>query len=68
MMTEEQKSWIAELGGQGVLFSEIAKQLDLNRDTIKSYCRRYGIGVNTEGVDTNTPHCKNWCYCNCSVA
>ena len=59
MMTEEQKSKIAELRGQGVPFSKIAKQLDLNRDTIKSYCRRYGIGVNPESVDTNTPHCKN---------
>ena len=59
MMTEEQKSRIADLRRQGIPFSKIAKQLDLNRDTIKSYCRRYGIGVNVESVDTNTPHCKN---------
>ena len=59
MMTEEQKSRIAELRGQGVPFSKIAKQLDLNRDTIKSYCRRYGIGVDADNADKNIPQCKN---------
>ena len=59
MMSEEQKSRIAELRGQGVPFSKIAKQLDLNRDTIKSYCRRYGIGVDADNADKNIPQCKN---------
>ena len=60
MMTDEQKSKIAELRGQRVPFSKIAIQLDLNRDTIKSYCRRYGIGVDADSVDKNIPHCKNY--------
>lgn len=59
MMTEEQKNRIAELRGQGVPFNKIAKQLDLNRDTIKSYCRRYGIGIDEDSVDKDITHCKN---------
>ena len=33
--------------------------VDLNRDTIKSYCRRYGIGVDADNVYKNIPYCKN---------
>ena len=59
MMTDEQKSRTAELRGQGIPFSKIAKQLDMNKDTIKSYCRRYGIGVGADNIDKNIPQCKN---------
>ena len=59
MMTEEQKIRIADLRRQGIPFSKIAKQLNMNKDTIKSYCRRYGIGVGADIIDQNTQHCKN---------
>lgn len=42
-MTSEQKTRIRELRQNGVSYSTIAEMISLNRETIKSYCRRIGM-------------------------
>lgn len=41
-MTTEQKSQIFALRAQGCGYSTIAKAMELNKDTVKSFCRRNG--------------------------
>ena len=42
-MITEQKSQISALRAQGCGYSTIAKSMELNKDTVKSFCRRNGI-------------------------
>ena len=42
-MITEQKSQISALRAQGCGYSTIAKAMELNKDTVKSFCRRNGI-------------------------
>ena len=41
-MTTEQRSQIFALRAQGCGYSTIAKAMELNKDTVKSFCRRNG--------------------------
>lgn len=42
-MTSEQKTRIRELRQNGVSYTTIAEMISLNRETIKSYCRKVGM-------------------------
>ena len=43
-MTQQQKEFIAEYRASGASYGEIAKELGLSVDTVKSYCQRNPIG------------------------
>ena len=58
-MTEAQRDQIRNLCRDGMGYKSIAGLLELPESTVKSYCRRYGIGVDTDSVDKDIPHCKN---------
>jgi IS30 family transposase len=44
-MTNEQKEKIAELRSTGVSYAKIGEALGLNKDTVKTYCRRNNLQV-----------------------
>jgi endogenous inhibitor of DNA gyrase (YacG/DUF329 family) len=44
-MTKGQKQRIAAMRGQGESYSAIASALDISENTVKSYCRRNGLGA-----------------------
>ena len=44
-MTELQKAQIRTMREQGVGFAEIARQMDIPRETVKSFCKRNSIGI-----------------------
>ena len=54
-MTELQKTRIRALRAQGIGFAEIAKQLDIPRETVKSFCKRNGVGSISETPPTPDP-------------
>ena len=43
-MTQQQKEFIAEYRASGASYGEIAKELGLSVNTVKSYCQRNPIG------------------------
>ena len=43
-MTEEQKTRIASLRGEGYGYVRIARTLGLSENTVKSFCRRKNLG------------------------
>lgn len=47
-MTELQKARIRTMREQGIGFAEIARQMDIPRETVKSFCKRNGIGIISE--------------------
>ena len=55
-MTKEQKSKITELRSNGCGYSAIAAELEISKETVKSFCRRNGL---TSGVTQQTvpPDC-----------
>lgn len=44
-MTNEQKQKIAELRSSGISYAKIGEAVGLNKDTVKTYCRRNNICV-----------------------
>lgn len=46
-MTHEEKETIKELRLKGCGYGKIAKNTGIKLDTVKSYCRRHGLGGNT---------------------
>ncbi len=42
-MTEEEKTRITELRGNGVGYASISKMLGLSENTVKTFCRRNGL-------------------------
>lgn len=52
-MTELQKTQIRTMREQGIGFADIAKRMDIPRETVKSFCRRNG--VSSISVDPFTP-------------
>ena len=44
-MTNEQKTRIAELRKEGLGYKRIAKVLDINAGTVKTYCHRHGMAT-----------------------
>lgn len=43
-MTDKQKNQIAEYREQGMSYTEISKKMDLSINSIKTYCKRHGLG------------------------
>ena len=52
-MTEDQKNQIRQLRAQGLTINKIADGLGLNKDTVKTFCRRNGL--NGTAIDKR-PH------------
>ena len=57
-MTHDEKKQIAALRGRGVSYTDIASQLGLSRDTVKSYCRRNSIVVSEQTASSETDCCE----------
>jgi len=69
-MTEKQKQQIIRLQREGCGYSEIAGQIGVSRDSVKSFCRRNGLTVTTKAVCrqcgaelTYTPHRRKKIFC-----
>lgn len=68
-MNEMQKRHILTLRQQGIGYAEIARRLDIKRETVKTYCRRHGLLTQEEALryrevqkasrPRNTVVCKN---------
>lgn len=43
-MTDKQKNQIAEYRERGMSYTEISKKMDLSINSIKTYCKRHGLG------------------------
>lgn len=43
-MTDKQKNQIAEYREQGMSYTEISKKMDISINSIKTYCKRHGLG------------------------
>ena len=43
-MTDKQKNQIAEYRDHGMSYTEISKKMDLSINSIKTYCKRHGLG------------------------
>lgn len=43
-MTDKQKNQIAEYREHGMSYTEISKKMDLSINSIKTYCKRHGLG------------------------
>ena len=43
-MTDKQKNQIAKLRESGMSYTQISKAMDLSINSIKTYCRRHGLG------------------------
>lgn len=59
-MTDEQKKQIVSLRSRGVSYTDIASNLQLSRDTVKSYCRRNGVSTK-ECTEKSTSDCCEFC-------
>ena len=59
-MTDEQKKQIVSLRSRGVSYTDIASNLQLSRDTVKSYCRRHGVST-VECTEKSTSNCCEFC-------
>lgn len=42
-MNQDEKARVRELREEGLSYTEIAKRMDISKNTIKSFCRRNGI-------------------------
>lgn len=43
-MTDKQKNQIAIYRNQGLSYTAISKKMDLSINSIKTYCKRHGLG------------------------
>lgn len=58
-MTDEQKKKITALRQKGVGYTAIARQMDISKDTVKSFCRRNGLaGEMASAVEKQVPKCR----------
>ncbi|WP_026664852.1 helix-turn-helix domain-containing protein [Butyrivibrio sp. FC2001] len=53
-MTDEEKMRIRTLRQQGVGYQAIANMLNMNRDTVRAYCKRHGLNGIQVSVKMNT--------------
>ncbi len=58
-MTELQKARIRTMREQGIGFAEIARQMDIPKETIKSFCRRNSVGIISEAPLRPSPQPEN---------
>ena len=59
-MNDTQRQQIKELRGKGYGYGRIAQVLSLSENTIKTYCRRHGLGgvvANPVPIDGEVHHC-----------
>ena len=59
-MNDTQRQLIKELRGKGYGYGRIAQVLSLSENTIKTYCRRHGLGgvvANPAPIDGEVHHC-----------
>ena len=47
-MNKDEKARIRELREEGISYTEIAKRMDISKNTIKSFCRRNVITETTK--------------------
>ncbi len=61
-MTNEQKEQIKKLRGQGLGYKKVADLLSLSENTVKSFCKRTGLGgvVGTRKAEVTEDH-----FCKC---
>lgn len=58
-MTDEQKKKITALRQEGLGYTAIARQMDISKDTVKSFCRRNGLaGEMASAAETKVPKCR----------
>ena len=59
-MTNEQKKAIAELRSTGATYAKIGEALGLSMNTVKTYCRRNNVNIQTEAPsdDDNLSVCR----------
>ena len=68
MMTNSEKGMIRELRIKGLSYSEVAETTGLNLETIKSYCRRSGLGGKGKDIAKNHDATCKYIICkNCSA-
>ncbi len=51
-MTHEEKRLIGQMRAAGQSYIRIAKELDISINSVKSYCRRHGLGADTAMQET----------------
>ena len=49
-MTHGQRQQIIQLRKEGCGYTAIAKELDISRDTVRSFCRRNGLAGDRKSV------------------
>lgn len=60
MMTEKQKEIINRLRGEGVGYGKISELTGINRNTIKSYCKRHGVSkIRRPELPDGMSYCEN---------
>ena len=68
MMTDREKEMIRELPIKGLSYSKVAETTGLNLETIKSYCRRNGLGGQGKNLaKINDDTCKYMICKNCGA-
>ena len=59
-MTDKQKNAIASLRREGYGYGKIADALGINKNTVKSYCRRHGVEkIKHDSSGDETVFCRN---------
>lgn len=51
-MTHEEKKQIGKMRAAGMSYTRIAEALDISINSVKSYCRRHGLGADTALQET----------------
>ena len=62
-MTDEQKLQIGKLRAAGIGYKKIAEQMEISENTIKTYCRRHGLGGTATVNEAVTKSGKENCLC-----
>lgn len=58
-MTDEQKKKITALRQEGLGYTAISRQMDISKDTVKSFCRRNGLaGEMASAAEKQVPKCR----------
>ena len=57
-MTHEEKKQIGKMRAAGMSYARIAESLDISINSVKSYCRRHGLGADTALQETQPVQAK----------
>ena len=58
LMTKEQKEKIIRFRRQGLGYADIGRELDISKDTVKSFCRRNGLMVSESKPVDDKDRCR----------